>query len=244
MKKTIYMIFVLLLIFPFCLFSQEKSDNNFNVGEEFRYTAWFNFIKSGESFMKVVAIDTIDNNPVYHFLSQTNSSRFLDRFFKVREHMESWTDVEGMFSRKYYKKVHEGRYKKKYMVDFNYDDFHAYSNFDTIPFSGELLDGLSMIYYVRTIDISIGQIIKISVYDNDKLKDFDVLVTGKKKIKVPAGKFECWVLKPSKKSKKNFKYKNSITIYLSCDQYKIPVKIINEAKFGKLILNLESHELQ
>jgi len=179
---TIKSIIALIILLPLSLFTSENGSVCFDVGEKLEYSVWLNFIKGGNAYMTVSEIDTIDGSPVFHFISKTNSSGVVDKIFKVREHIESWFDCSKLISRKYYKNIQEGKYRKQYSVNFNYLDQMAYSDSDTLPFVGNMLDGLSMIYYIRSQDLFVGQNINISVYDNDKLKNYKVLVVGKKTI--------------------------------------------------------------
>src|SRR6056297_669841 len=94
----------------------------FPKGEEFNYSVRLNFIKAGKSYIKIEDITTLRGDTVYHIVSHTRTTGFLDRLFHIREHMESWTDCKGLFSRKFYKDVDEVNYEKTFVADFIYED--------------------------------------------------------------------------------------------------------------------------
>lgn len=212
----------------------------FSVGERIEYSTWFNFVKGGMSSLEVVSFDSLNGIPVYHVRSVTESNSFFDRFYKVRDKMDSWIDVGGLYSREFKKSLREGHYRKKYSVRFDYHQMRAISQSDTISINGIIHDGLSIFYYVRALDLSVGDVIDLNYFDNDKLRPFKIKVENKENIKVPAGEIECYVLTPFSEKGKLFKNKNLVTIYLSTDEKRIPVMISSEARFGSMILKLES----
>ncbi len=214
----------------------------FSPGEKLHYSAWFNFVKGGESTLQIVGIDTVNTMPVFHVQSVTESLPFFDRFYKVRDYMESWIDMTGMFSYRFSKSIREGNYKKKYTVDFNYQRLQAISKTDSNTIPIDIHDGLSMFYYVRTLDLSVGDVIEINFYDNDMLRPFMIKVDKIELVKTPVGEIECFVLSPFLESGKMFKQMSKITIHVSTDKRRLPVMISNSARFGTLTLKLESIE--
>lgn len=223
-------------------FTAAQSRLPFKTGEKLYYSAWFNFIKGGESFLECVGVEEINGKSVCHVRSVTESLRFFDRFYKVRDYMDSWMDSSGQFSLRFEKSLREGKYRKKYSVDFDYDRGVSISasKQDSIP--ARVHDGLSMFYYVRTLDLAVGDVIKINYFDNDSLRPFYIKVDRREWIKVPLGKLECFVLEPYTEGGELLKNKSKVTIYLSVDERRIPVMISNDARFGSLVLKLESVE--
>ena len=194
--------------------------------------------------MSVVSEDTIDGSAVFHVISETHSGSFLDNFYKVRDKIESWADKENLFSRKYKKSILEGRYRKEYSALFSYEDSLAYSPLDTIPIKKPIHDALSIFYYFRAESLWVGKIIKLNNFDNNKLKTYSVIVERKKKVQVPAGKFNCFVLKPYAEKGELFKYKGQVKFYISDDSLRLPVQVESEATMGAMILKLESYSIK
>ncbi|MCK4640767.1 MAG: DUF3108 domain-containing protein [Candidatus Marinimicrobia bacterium] len=232
---------IFLFIISFMLnIAAGQTAHPFSVGERIEYSTWFNFVKGGVSSLEVVSFDSLNSIPVYHIRSVTESNPFFDRFYKVRDKMDSWIDVSGLYSRKFRKSLREGRYRKKYSVRFDYHQMQAISQNDTVSIDSIIHDGISIFYYVRALDLSVGDVIDLNYFDNDKLRPFKIKVENKENIKVPAGEIECYVLTPFSEKGKLFKNKNLVTIYLSTDEKRIPVMISSEALFGSMILKLES----
>lgn len=234
MKKIILFLLILST-------AQLKSECIFQEGEVFNYSVRLNFIKAGKSYIKIEDIQEIDGHSVYHIVSKTRTTGILDRMFHIREHMESWTDCDSLFTRRYFKDVDEVNYEKTFEANFNYPDSAAYlANGDTLALPGHVMDWLSMIYYFRTMVLYEGKEVSLTFFDNNKLKEYSASVVGREEIEVDAGKFTCWVIEPAEITKKNLKHKSELTIYLSVNSPNIPVKITSKAKFGTMILELRN----
>ncbi len=243
-KHPIIVLFTLVLLSCSNVRAQLHPSAPFQVGERLNYTVALNFIKGGKASMFVAGIDTIEGFPSYHIISRTRSTGLIGKLYPVNDHIESWVDIDGLFSRQLKKDINEGRYHKSYAVCFDYRDSLARSDSDTVRITERIHDGLSVFYYLRTRKLHIGRIISVNNFDNDEFKPFKILVSHREMVSVPAGTFDCYVLEPlSGKSELFEKYKNEITVYLSADQHRLPVMIINKANFGNMILKLESYLL-
>ena len=238
MKLTCRILFLTAAVICQCLYGRPAP--GFSIGEELHYSAWFNFIRGGESTLQIANIDSIDGRVLFHIKSVTKSLPFFDRFYKVRDQMESWIDSEKYYSYRFKKSIHEGKYRKNYLVDFDYRRQYAISKSDTIEIPVNLHDGLSMFYYVRTMDFEIGDTININYFDNDSLIPFVIKVDRIETVNAPIGDVRCFVLEPFLESGKRFKNKSKIIIYVSADKQRLPIMIVNSARFGTLTLKLES----
>ncbi|MBN2600497.1 MAG: DUF3108 domain-containing protein [Candidatus Marinimicrobia bacterium] len=240
MKSHIIFIKVIFYLLLTCQLTMGQSGQPFLIGEKLNYSTWFNIIKGGESSLEFVGIEEINGISTYHIRSVTESTSFFDRLYKVRDYMDSWIDTSGQFSHRFSKSIREGKYRKKYSVDFDYQAGFAISNKDRDSIPDRVQDGLSMFYYIRTLDLTVGDIHEINLFDNDSLRPFLIKVDRIESVKTPIGDMDCFVLVPYLESGKQLKNKSKVTIYLSTDQQRIPVMISNEARFGSLILKLES----
>lgn len=229
--------FIILLVLGSFVLLQAQCD--FEIGETFKYSVKLNFVKAGKSYIKIKDTDIIHGQDVYHIVSHTQTTGIWDRMFHIREHMESWTDCDSLFSHKYFKDVDEVNYEKTFEAEFCYEDSVAIlRNNKRKPITGLVMDWLSMIYYIRTVDLYEGQEIEMTFFDNNKFKDYSAFVVGQEEVKVKAGKFNCWVVKPTERVEKNMKKKNELILHLSIDRPRIPVKITSKGKIGTMVLEL------
>jgi hypothetical protein len=244
LKLVRYFFFVGLLGIASLTMAQSRLISRFPVGEELTYSVWFNFMKVGHSIMTIKAIESVDGFPVYHIESITETGAVFDKIYRVNDRVNSWIDLNGLFSRRYEKRLREGKYRKDYRAHFDYNEKKAYTSRDTLAISGKVHDALSVIYCMRAEYLFPGRIIRLNNFDNDKFRLFNVVVREVESLKVPAGKFQCFVLEPYAEEGKLFKNQNKMTIYLSADELRLPIMIDNEASFGRMIFKLEKRTLR
>ena len=188
--------------------------------------------------MEISDIDTINNRKLYHITSVTRSTGIVDLVFSINDKLQSWIDPGTYYSYMFEKRIREGKYKKDYYVQFDYEDSLAFSNKDTTRISPPIHDALSIFYYLRKAPLDTGKVFKVNNFDSDTLKNYNIKVTKTEKIKVPAGKFDCYKLEPYSEEGQLFeKHENKVVTYISRDS-RIPVKITSDANFGTLIMKL------
>ena len=105
----------------------------------------------------------------------------------------------------------------------------------TPPF---ILDILAAFYYVRTQDLQVGKSIYLTNHDKKKINKLEVKVYKKETVKVKAGKFECLVVEPLKFGEGIFKQKGRLKVWLTNDQYKIPVQMKSKVIVGSITTEL------
>ena len=97
-------------------------------------------------------------------------------------------------------------------------------------------------YYYRTLNLKKNNQYDFFTFDEGKLKEITLKVTDTENIKTPLGHFQCFVLKPfSKDGKKLFKNNGQMTIWISNDEKRLPIKIEQNTSIGKLVLNLKKY---
>jgi hypothetical protein len=235
-------------------------NNAFHVGEKLTFNIKYGFIKAGEAKMYVAEEVQIDSlYRAYRIITTARSASFFDAFYKVRDSVETWLDTRGIFSWKYEKRLREGGYKFDLLV--KYDQVHGkayvkrilYHNTDeplTIKHSGEyvldippyVLDVLGSFYYVRTQKLEPGMPLYITNHDNKKIYDLQVLVQKREKVSVEAGTFRCILIKPILLGESIFKQEGELWVWLTDDQYRIPVRMRSKVAVGSITTELKSIE--
>ena len=228
---------ILLLFITSTLLSQ---DGPFNIGEKLNYSLQFNFIKMGRGYLLVDEDEAVNDTPAHHVTFYAKTSKFADRIFKVRDKVDIWLDQEDMTTLKVLKQIREGDYKKNFYTVIDYENSIAITNNDTIPLDGRVRDPYSLLFYLRTIPLEVGQILDFTTFDRKKTTNFQVLVAGKETIKTPAGTFTCKIIKPFREGKSLLKNSGDMMIWFSDDEQCIPIQIQIKIKFGSMLLQLLS----
>ncbi len=230
-------------------------NNAFRVGEKLKFRIKFGMFRAGEATMEVEKeLPEPGNRRALRIVSKARSAKFFDKFFKVRDSMATFVDTQGIFSWRFFKHQREGSYKVD--LDVNYDQLHGLAHVIKIRYNDDdkmtirkkedvkisippyVVDILAAFYYVRTQHLEVGMPISFPSHDNKKIYDMRVIVQRKEKVKVPAGTFECFLVQPQLKGEALFKQKGKLWLWLTADQYKIPVKMKSKALVGSITTEL------
>ncbi len=93
-------------------------------------------------------------------------------------------------------------------------------------------DAASMMYFFRAFDLKVGQKLESDVFVSKKVWKLEVEVLGKEKVKVPAGTFDTLKIKPKVSLNGQAQKKGEMTIWVTDDDRKIPVKMQSEIPLG------------
>lgn len=239
---------ILLLCFVKISLAYPNPDLGYKIGENLEFKIYFEFIRGGSSQMTVDST-TVDGKPCFHFVSTAKSTRTVDTFYKVRDRVESWQDINGGFSRRYAKRLREGRYKSDRQVEYLPTDSTAVlfrtkdAAPETLSVRGKVFDVLSAFYESRTRPLEVGKSISVELHDIDKYYTLEVSVLRQETIKVPAGKFDCFVIEPRLKSEGLFRRKGSMLVWITADENRIPVMMRSKLYFGRVWAKLSNYQL-
>lgn len=256
MRKTklIYILFCLvLLIFTYASVPEKIEDrlenfdfrniknNAFDVGETLTFWLGWQGINGGTAELSVLEKVKINDRMTYHIQSEAWSNKAISLFFPVRDKVETFVDVEGIFTWRFEKHLSEGKYKSDKYYDFDQQNHLAISSKkDTLKIPEYVQDILSAFYFVRTQSLTVGKTIFVPNFDNDKNYSVQVRVLKKQKIKVKAGKFNTIKIEPRLESEGLFKKQGRLFIWLTDDKRHIPVLMRSKALVGAFEANLES----
>jgi len=211
----------------------------FQDGEKLVYSAGFRFFSAGTATLEIVN-DSLNHSSVYRVISRTKTGGLLDRFYRVRDEIDVWLDIEDFNLLRMNKKIREGKHKKDFHAIIDTVMNLATMGNDTLKIPDHIMDPTSAIYYLRLMDLSLGQIHSFNSFDNGKLKNVIVTVEKEETISVPAGIFKCILVTPSSADGSVLlKNNGQMKIWYSADENKYPVKIEQNTSIGTMILELK-----
>jgi len=216
------------------------------VGEKFVYSVDYGFYRAGTATMSVLDTVNVNGGLCYHIRTTARSNDFISKFYRVRDVVDSYIDVKGLFSRRFEKKLREGKYKSDRIIDFYHDRLIALSTVKKYAVTEIPLyvqDILSALYYLRTFDLEVGRDEFIEVYADGKVYTLKVIVHKRETVEVKAGRFTCLKVEPILQSEGIFKQKGRLLVWLTDDEFKIPVKMTSKILIGSIGTNLEYYEL-
>ncbi len=247
MKK--YILLILTVIITTTTFSQEEKEA-FKSGEWLRYKmSYSGFLRAGTAILEVDEKD-LNGKKVYHTKGSGWTSGMIKWFFKVDDVYESYFDINEVKPYVFKRKINEGGYKKHRITNFDYNTNKAYiQDFEnqkdtTVAFSN-VQDMLSSFYYLRNQDVEHmekGDEIAIDMFMDSQIYPFKLRFLGREVLKTKFGKVNSLLFRPLVQSGRVFKAQESVTIWITDDLNKIPIKMKADLSVGSLRAELESYK--
>lgn len=240
-----YILLVLLLTSG--IYAQEKSA--FQDGEWLQFKVSYGWFNATTATMEVRQ-DRLDGKELYHIIGKGRTTGLLDVFFKVRDNYESYVHPESIKPYKFIRKVNEGGYIKDKAIYFDHEDLeaevHNYKK-DTVSkhaIKESTQDMVSALYHLREkVDIKKlheGDEFELNLFFDEDNFDFKTVYLREEKVDTKFGAINCLVFRPYVKAGRVFEEKESVTIWISKDENKIPIKIKAKLAVGSLVARLDA----
>lgn len=190
------------------------------------------------------SLERLNGKPVYHIVGEGKTYNFYDNFFKVRDRYETYIDTASLQPYKFIRNVEEGGYKKYENVSFNRTANTAVTTKGVFKVPECVQDVVSSIYYARNIDFSKykpGDKIPFSLFLDDEVYNIYIRYMGKETIKTKYGKFRAIKFKPYLIKGSVFEGGEKMTVWVSDDGNKIPVRIESPISVGSIKVDMASY---
>ena len=230
--------------------SAQKYYPAFKPGEWLKFRIHYGFLNACYATLQLNS-DTINGIPVYHVVGKGKTSGFASIFFKVDDTFESYFDKKDGKQYRFIRDTYEGGYTKDIEIDFDYNEKNALLTDNKnakkidIPVHNDIQDLLSAAYHLRDRydykDFKKGQSLDMDMlFDDDGIFKFRLKFLGKEVIRTKFGKVECLKFRPLVQSGRVFKENESLTLWVSNDLNKIPIRIKADLAVGSLKADLEA----
>ncbi|MDR0734701.1 MAG: DUF3108 domain-containing protein [Elusimicrobiota bacterium] len=223
------------------------------LGESLKFKVGWSFITAGEAELITNKIVQTPAGPAFTAEAYAQSHAVIDALFKVRDINISWIAADLKKSLGYWQSVREGGYMRDEWLIFDYKnnsyEVHKQNNKKEISQTPYKLTGayiwdmLSSLYFVRSQKLPLKGEIFFDIVNVNKQYPLKVIVHGKETVKVKAGKFDCILVEPMISGEGIFVSKGkSLKVWLTDDEYKMPVKMSVEVFIGSVYAELVSFE--
>jgi hypothetical protein len=250
--RPLFFAFIATAFIIFVFISNSNADENtfpFHSGEKLTLQAKWGLIVAGEAVLEVLPVETLNGIKSCHFVMTAKTYPFIDFFYKVRDKIDSYTDVVMTHSI-LYKEQKRGRSKKDVVVDFNWEKREAgYSKNGKmrrlISILAGSFDPLSVFYAFRIHELKEGLVIKVPVTDGKKCVMGLARVIKREKINMAGRTYDTYLVEPDLEHIGGVfeKSKNAkIQIWVTADKRRIPVRIKSKVIVGDFVGELISAE--
>ena len=237
MKKLSILVLVLISTYSF---SQKKA---YDDGEWLKFRVHYGLITAGVATLKVKT-EYIDAEETFHIIGYGETTGVTSWFFNTQDHYETYIIKEKDLPKRFIRKIDEGGHTKDIQIDFDHTTQNAtITNFENdtekiVSFPREAQDMVSSFYYLRNNlnakDINVNNEIELDMFFDRENYKFKLKFLGREILDTKFGAVSCIVFRPYVQSGRVFKEKESLTIWISDDDNKIPLLIKADLSVGSL----------
>jgi len=247
MKKTILFI----LLFAMVTANAQKEVKAFKKGEWLKFRiSYSNFLNAGNATMAVK--ETINNgNEVFHVVGKGKTTGVISWFFKVKDNYQSYFYKETLKPYRFIRKINEGGYTKNKEILFDQSSKKAtvkdykHKTEKQYTTNNNVQDMLSTLYYLRSQDINkmkAGDETTLTMFFDETNYKFKLRLLGRETIRTKFGKVAAVKFRPIVQEGRVFKENESLTVWVSDDENKIPLRIKASLAVGSLRVDLNAYK--
>lgn len=243
--KKIIIVFLFITTVSFT----SKENDAFDVGEWFKFRIHYGLVNAGYATMEVREA-TVNSKKVFHVVGRGYTAGMSRFFFKVDDIYESYIDKTTGNPYQYIRNIDEGGYTKNQQGFFNQSENkilvkdYKHKTEKTLSIAKNTQDILSSFYYLRNypnIDkIKTGEFVAIDMFFDDETTKFRLKFLGRENIRTKFGVVQTMIFRPLVQSGRVFKEEESLTIWISDDDNKLPVRVKASLAVGSLKADLEA----
>ncbi|MGC9342388.1 MAG: DUF3108 domain-containing protein [Bacteroidales bacterium] len=221
--------------------SSQESQNRFVSGERLRFVIHYGPIDGGYVDAELNKV-LFEGKEVYHSKMLAKTIGLADKLYKVRDEYQAWFDPLTLLPYKSIRDINEGRYTKYNVVRYFHSDLYVVNiDQDTFEVSPDIRDMVSVFHYIRNKDfdnMQYDEVIKVNTFFDNELFPFDMRYRGTEEVKTRLGTFDCIKLVPYVEPGRIFNSEDDMTIWLSNDRNRVPIRVRFDLKVGSVKCDL------
>ncbi|WP_322551017.1 DUF3108 domain-containing protein [Flavobacterium psychraquaticum] len=244
MKKFILLLSLFVLTNSFV-----QREDAFITGEYVKLRIHYGLVNAGYATLEIK--DAVKNNKkVHHVVGKGWTVGMTKFFFKVEDNYESYFDKETGRPYQFVRKIDEGGHFKNQEGFFDQTKNsvlvkdYKHNTEKTFNVPGEVQDIMSSFYYLRNhpkIDkLNIGESISIDMFFDEETTKFKLKFLGREDINTKFGKVSCLIFRPYVQAGRVFKEEESLTVWISDDDNKIPIRLKANLAVGSIKADIDA----
>ena len=229
MKRFLPIIFIL-----FYLNTLAQNDrSSFQRGEFLKYKIQYGLLNAG-----FTTVELKENNKksdsLLHTVATGWTTGMVKFLFPVLDIYESYFTETGLKPVHFIRKIDEGGYTQDKELFFDFDSHHVKEvnhKKDTEKsffIQNDVQDMMSAFYYMRNVDFTTlkeNDSIDINMFFDGKMNPIKLMVLGREVLKTNFGKINTIKIRPLVQKGRVFKDEENVTLWISDDDNKIPLRI-------------------
>ena len=221
----------------------------FQKGEYLKYRVHYGLIDAGYAELEVADKFMKDNQEIYHMKGFGRSTGLVEWTFKTRDYYDTYYNIDKNVPIEFIRDVDEGGYKTKRHIYFDHSNGTAqdleFKKDSLFKIESSVQDLFSAFYYARQIDASElkkGDLIPIDIFLDHEDFAMQLKYLGKEYVKTNFGKIQCLKFRPMVQDGRVFRDEDSVELWISDDENKIPIKVKSKIFVGSIKMELVDYK--
>lgn len=225
-----------------------KSFDAFKPGESLKFRIHYGFFNASYATLDLNE-EIFNNQKIFKATAIGRTSGIARFFFKVEDVYETFFDQFLVKPLKSTRNIYEGGYTKNTEILYDYNNNLAKVNdiknskISSVNIEKNVQDLISTFYFLRNhFDVNslkINDFIRITIFFDAENYPFRMKFLGYENIKTKFGVINCLKFRPYIESGRVFSDSESLTLWVSNDKNKIPIKIEAGLRIGSIEADLE-----
>lgn len=221
-----------IVVLLFCLISEvvlRAQNPVISENELLEYEIYYAFVTGAKMTLETETV-TENGKKLYHLVAKGNTIGFVDKIYHIMEDYESWADPQTLLPDHALKNVRESEQYKRY-ITYKFDHQNnkvTSSNSGVSDIKKECYDIVAACYKIRMLDLSglkSGDEITLNTFFGEENWPLKLRYIKTENVKISKyGKISCYKFIPIVEVSGVFTAQDALSIWISADQNKIPIR--------------------
>jgi hypothetical protein len=229
--------------------SEQKVGDAFKGGEWFRFRIHYGIFNASYATLSIK--DTIfQGRPAYHASGIGRTTGLARLFFKVDDYYDSIFEQDIVRPLHFIRNINEGGYTKHVTIDFDHTNKVCTVNnlkkstLDVAPIEPNVQDLISAFYFLRNHfdlnGIQTDEFAAINIFYDLSNFVFKFKFLGRQNLNTKFGIVSCLKFRPYVESGRVFSKEEGLTLWISDDENKIPIRLTADLRVGSIDADLDA----
>jgi len=226
--------------------NSEAAYSSFQEGEWLKFRIHFGFINAGYATLKLKNTKK-NGQDLYHAIGKGWTSGAARLFYKINDNYESYFTKDSIKPIRFKRRVNEDGYLIRRDLYFDHnskqvtiDDLEKKTKTEVAI--KNVQDMISAFYYLRNIDLTTieeGDKLSVDLFFDGETYPFKLEFLEKDILKTKFGKINTWRIRPLVQKGRVFEGQESLTIWITDDDNKLPIRVKASLAVGSLKADLD-----